>query len=1069
MKRKRLVGLILIVCLTVGLFYPTGHVSAENDTTETANPSYTLNGKKYEVYYEDDFSDGGTKYAAATGGFSTDDYSYVMGVENNALMKPSANTDKNQYRALFTNAGDTPTTNYSVSAAFKMKDTSKFTTVTAYAKNDGAGYEFGLIGTYFRIWNRSNAKAIVGDTSNTAIKHFGSSFDATEKEVTLRLEASTVNDVVTLKGYATYNGVEKLVCEATSDTNTNMSLKSGLPGLVSSDTGAPISWVSITSLGQEADANCLYSDDMTSQTGYRNALGYALSDNSYEYTWNNGALKTNSSGNTYSVFKGIASSTALQNYTISADVVEKTSGKANGLVAYMTLAGSGGSTGYEFRLYQGKLNLYGRNTPTISSTEIGTLDNYSRGDTVRLSMTVLTSDVSEDGSTGTVKIICSAIHKEKVYIYDTKTYSGKTVYQGAPGIRSNDNDSKATIGNVRVTTIDAQCTPYFEDFQDSASTIKALYGSELVVSSDTTAVNKYGTLAAGRMVYLANASTWTDYAVEADVTLNSVASGTQYAGLLVGTKSTASSNGQRGYEFDISYNPSNTTEIYQARLYDHVAGTTVRSVRFDFTPGTVVKLRMEVSGNCIKCYANDELLIDEQVVLRAGESEITGSIGLRALVCSAEFDNISVVPYEVPEETSDAIFPFIEDFEGERAQLTARWDQGRIVKLEETDGNRHATLANYYMPEEPEEGYAAYDSSQTSLYLTGITEAATWTDYVYEADVTLTDAPIGDQIWKVATIVGAVQEVTSGNTTTLKGYEFSLCYNGSKFGVRLFDRINNTTLVGKDATSDDGYEPCIYAFNETVRLKMVVSGNTIQCYVNDELKIDYVAEDANTVFSGTVGLVASGNAAKFDNIIVSSAADYYPLAQYRSDINNYTHPYKCGHVFGGWYTDAGLTKALAADDVTTPYGYAKWVAEEVLSVKAQLPAEGVDESGRTVMRIVTTTDSDSYPETGFDVSTLNQSKTYTDTRLFTSIVANSKYASVSVDYKPYEEFHESSKYFSTIILYNLKATGEHLEKVFTIKPFWVTADGTKVYGVTRELRIREGIDAMNESISPFSL
>ena len=1059
MKMKRLVGLLLIVCMTVGLFYPTGQVSAEDEVaevTETANPSYTLNGKKYEVYYEDDFSDGGTKYANATTGFSTANYSYVMGVESNTLMKPSTVTDKNQYRALFTHAGDTPSTNYSVSAAFKVKDTSKFTTVTAYAKNDGAGYEFGLIGTYFRIWNRSNGKSIAGGSGNLATTYFGSSFDAETKEVTLRLEASTINDVVTLKGYATYNGLERLVCEATSDTNANMSLKSGLPGMVSSDTGAPISWVSITSLGQEADANCFYSDDMTSQTGYRNVLGYALSDNSYEYTWNNGALKTNTSGNTYSVFKGIASSTALQNYTISADVVEKTSGKANGLVAYMTLAGTGGSTGYEFRLYQGKLSLYGRNTPTISSTEIGTLDNYSLGDTVRLSMTVLTSDVSEDGSTGTVKIICSAIHKEKVYIYDTKTYSEKAVYQGAPGIRS--NDPAATIDNVRVTTVDSQSIPYFENFEDSAGTIKALYGSDFVVSSDTSARNRYGTLSAGKMVYLANASTWTDYAVEADVTLNSVESGTQYAGLLVGTKSTASSNGQRGYEFDISYNPSNTTEIYQARLYDHVAGTTVRSVRFDFTPGTVVKLRMEVSGNCIKCYANDELLIDEQVVLRAGESEITGSIGLRALVCSAEFDNISVVSYEAPEETSDAIFPFIEDFEGERAQLTARWDQGRIVKLEETEGNRHATLANYYMPEEPEEGYTAYDTSQASLYLTGVEESNTWTDYVYEADVTLTDAPIGTQIWKVATIVGAVQDS--------KGYEFSLCYNGSKFGVRLFDRINGNTLVGEGASSADGYEPCTYAFNETVRLKMVVSGNVIQCYLNDELMINYVATDANTVFSGTVGLIASGNAAKFDNIIVSSAADYYPLAQYRSDADNYTHPYKCGHVFGGWYTDAGLTTALSANDVSTTHAYAKWVAEEVLSVKAQLPAgEVVDSNGRTVMRIVTTTDSDAYPETGFDVSTVNQSKTYTDTRLFTKIKAKAEYSSVAVDYTPAGTFHADSKYFSTIILYNLKATGEHLTKEFTIKPFWVTSDGTKVYGVTRVLTIQEGIDALASPIS----
>ena len=99
------------------------------------------------------------------------------------------------------------------------------------------------------------------------------------------------------------------------------------------------------------------------------------------------------------------------------------------------------------------------------------------------------------------------------------------------------------------------------------------------------------------------------------------------------------------------------------------------------------------------------------------------------------------------------------------------------------------------------------------------------------------------------------------------------------------------------------------------------------------------------------------------------------------------------------------------------------------------------------MRFVTTVDNLDYQMVGFTVSTTNKTANFDSTTAYKNIAA--KDSNTAINYSP-SFFSNDSKYFITIILNNLQYTQADLEKVFTVTPYWVTADGTRVTGITRD-------------------
>lgn len=182
---------------------------------------------------------------------------------------------------------------------------------------------------------------------------------------------------------------------------------------------------------------------------------------------------------------------------------------------------------------------------------------------------------------------------------------------------------------------------------------------------------------------------------------------------------------------------------------------------------------------------------------------------------------------------------------------------------------------------------------------------------------------------------------------------------------------------------------------------------------------------------------------------------YDDISGYRAK-DNYTAPtYEyAGYVFAGWYQDAA-GKTAVDPETTSGKGYAKFVKEDVLSVKAQV---GVDENGRvptdsTSIRFITTVDALSYQAVAFMVSK-QVGNTYTDPKSTENddnarVVYRNLYAlnesGETITYSP-TVFNGNSKYFKAWVLKGVPASAYNTK--LKVTPYWITLDGTKVFGRT---------------------
>lgn len=155
-------------------------------------------------------------------------------------------------------------------------------------------------------------------------------------------------------------------------------------------------------------------------------------------------------------------------------------------------------------------------------------------------------------------------------------------------------------------------------------------------------------------------------------------------------------------------------------------------------------------------------------------------------------------------------------------------------------------------------------------------------------------------------------------------------------------------------------------------------------------------------------------------------------------------------IFAGWYEDEQCEKYVADKSTATGTKYAKFVSEEVLSVKCQITDGTTATSPTTDIRFVTTVDSLYYKETGFTITVGGTERTQSIKTVYKKIVAND--GGVKFEYEP-TDFCASAKYFATFTITNLELGA--YETGISIKPYWITMDGTKVEGVSRYARVED--------------
>lgn len=165
-----------------------------------------------------------------------------------------------------------------------------------------------------------------------------------------------------------------------------------------------------------------------------------------------------------------------------------------------------------------------------------------------------------------------------------------------------------------------------------------------------------------------------------------------------------------------------------------------------------------------------------------------------------------------------------------------------------------------------------------------------------------------------------------------------------------------------------------------------------------------------------------------------------------------TVPALDGVVFGGWYSDAGLTTPYL---LSTGSAYAKFVNRAVLSVKYQISTDTTADSPSTDLRLVTTVDDLNYQRVGFAITIGGVTKNVSSSLVFEAIVAETG----GVPYtKLPTVFDTQSNYFMTFTITDIPSSA--FGQTITVVPYWVTLDGTTVNGASKSFTINTAIAAL---------
>ena len=166
-----------------------------------------------------------------------------------------------------------------------------------------------------------------------------------------------------------------------------------------------------------------------------------------------------------------------------------------------------------------------------------------------------------------------------------------------------------------------------------------------------------------------------------------------------------------------------------------------------------------------------------------------------------------------------------------------------------------------------------------------------------------------------------------------------------------------------------------------------------------------------------------------------------------------------GFVFAGWYTEKetaayNVSKAEKAinkgtDVSSMDKAYAKFVPAYVLSVKGQ---NRFDSTNGAQMRIVSSVDSLHYEKVGVQLMLKNSVAVNPDA---TSKVHSKIYADDTA-HKPTTVFGEESAYFITHDLTNIPEA--MYKDIMYVRPYWITYDGTTVYGLAKHLHYEDGVN-----------
>ena len=471
-------------------------------------------------------------------------------------------------------------------------------------------------------------------------------------------------------------------------------------------------------------------------------------------------------------------------------------------------------------------------------------------------------DVVYDAATGTT--VTASIVLNGTALCATSFTKADGTITGRAAIYKLTSTSQVSFDNFRVT---AERDNYFDMPFTGSYTAGALgvlgYGA-----SGQTLETVAGYIADGKLTIPQTVSpvglyspaiTDTSYTVQTDITvIDENSTGTSSAGLLIG----APDADYRSCYF-VEGRINNDGKFQEIRIREIKANAGASGALGDgivkiassanYVPmGTTITLKVDVvydaaTGTTVTA----SIVLDGTALCTTSFTKADGTITGRAAIykltstSQVSFDNFKAVPYEEPQEPVDPNAFFTDKFNDDKNMTENGW---------QNDSSGTKASGVYTL------------NATKSNYVSGVTDAATWTDYAVTAKVkTGIDAlPTDDS----SNIVSIVARTTSN---AAQGYEFRICADKNGTYYRLYKRgpaggkINGETLeLHKDID-----------LTQTHNLKIIVMGARVLCYNGDELIFDITDnyEDNVEYSAGYAGVRAPVGTGIYDDFIVRKITD----------------------------------------------------------------------------------------------------------------------------------------------------------------------------------------------------
>jgi len=396
-------------------------------------------------------------------------------------------------------------------------------------------------------------------------------------------------------------------------------------------------------------------------------------------------------------------------------------------------------------------------------------------------------------------------------------------------------------------------------------------------------------------------------------------------------------------------------------------------------------------------------------------------------------------------------------------------------------------------------GYCAIGISNGTLNISGGTITGTADDNEL-ADTYNTDGLVSDgsAIVLASSYGDVVVNITGG---TIESYY--------SYAIRAYYRTNSTTTsavsisgsaVVKSATANaatavtsDIYIPSTYSDH----ISASISGGTFSTAVKSEYCADGYTPTENTDDDGNVTsytvekfyLGASTDTTESTSVPAESidgygesimyvkvssdyigttgyySTDNYPTTSLTFDETVTTTDEDSGettstttihnYIFAGWYSattaEDGTVTYSAMSSFPTGDAYAKFVDADILLSGVQLTAGATSADDTTNVRFLSTVDTTDYASVGFVITVSGYYPiSPSSSTVYTSITGAS--GETIVTYPP-TVFSSSSSYFITYTLRNV--TKNAFDTNITVQAYWVTLDGTTVYGTVKEFTVND--------------